>query len=340
MLDRRRGLYYNIKAESWIVFPSSVNTVLECNTMYKTNFDFVVEKAKAVEKPIRVAIAGADSENILLGAFEAEAAGFAELILVGDEAKITKMLKDLSLLARKYTIVPAAEEGENVVQAAIDLIKAGKADVLMRGNTQTRDFLLPILDKKNGLIRKDKLLTQITMMKMPDYGRILAISDVTIIPDPDINQRKHIIKNMAGTFKALGYEHPNIAILSLVEKPTFHMVDTVEAQSIVHDHKEKPIADCELVGPIAYDLIISKEAARLKGYDCDLCGEFDGIVTPNLLAGNMLVKVLQMHGHASSCGVIVGANIPIAITSRSDKKEQAFLSLAVCAALPEQEIEC
>ena len=306
--------------------------------MYKTNFDFVVEKAKA-GKPIRVAVAGADAENILLGAFQAEAEGFAELILVGNEAKIVEMLKNLSLRARKYTIVNV-EEGKNVVQAAIDLIKEGKADVLMRGNTQTRDFLLPILDKENGLIRKDKLLTQITMMKMPDYDRILAISDVTIIPEPDINQRKHVIKNMAGTFKALGYEHPNIALLSLVEKPTFHMQDTVVAQQIVMDHHEKPIADCELVGPIAYDLIISKEAARLKSYDCPLCGEFDGIVTPSLLAGNLLVKVLQMHGRASSCGVIVGATIPIAITSRSDTEEQSFLSLAVCAALPEQEIEC
>lgn len=317
--------------------PSQIKNGVEA--MYKKNFDFVVDKAYAVEKPVRVAIAGADTENILLGAFRASAAGFAELILVGDPDRINEMLKNLSLVGRPYTLVEERDYNK-VVQKAIDLIKEGKADVLMRGNTQTRDFLLPILDRENGLLRKDKLLTQITLMKMPDYGRILAISDSTIIPEPDINQRKHVIKNMAGTFKALGYEHPNIALLSLVEKPTFHMHDTVEAQTIVREHQEKPIADCELVGPIAYDLIISKEAARLKGYDCPLCGEFDGIVTPSLLAGNLLVKALKMHGHASSCEVIVGANIPIAITSRSDPEEQAFLSLAVCAALPEQDIEC
>jgi len=305
--------------------------------MYMKNFDFVVDKARAVEKPLRVAIAGADSENIMLGAFRAQASGFVKLILVGDENKIVEMLKNLSLLSREYTIVDEKDYNK-VVQKAIDLVKAGEADALMRGNTQTRDFLLPILDKENNLLRKDRLLTQITMLKMPDYDRILAISDSTIIPEPDINKRQQVIKNMAGTFRALGYEHPNIALLSLVEKPTFHMHDTVEAQSIVKDHQEKPIADCELVGPIAYDLIISKEAARLKGYDCPLCGEFDGIVTPSLLAGNLLVKALKMHGHASSCEVIVGANIPIAITSRSDSEEQAYLSLAVCAALPEQDI--
>ena len=302
-------------------------------------FQTLVDKAKErnAGKPLRIAIAGADAENILKGAFMAQEEGFAEPILIGSYKKISATLEKLGMTDRKFDLQPISND-TNAVQYAIEMIKAGSADALMRGNTQTRDFLLPILDKSNGLIRKGKLLTQITMLKMPDYDRILAISDSTIIPEPDINKRKQVIKNMAGTFRALGYEHPNIALLSLVEKPTFHMHDTVEAQSIVKDHQEKPIADCELVGPIAYDLIISKEAARLKGYDCPLCGEFDGIVTPSLLAGNLLVKALKLHGHASSCEVIVGANIPIAITSRSDPEEQAYLSLAVCAALPEQDI--
>jgi phosphotransacetylase len=299
--------------------------------MYKKNFDFIVDKAKQIDKPIRVVIAGADCENILRGAFEAQQAGFVELILAGNEAKIKDMLKSLGLMDKKYTLRGIGED-TNVVQFSIDLIKRGEADVLMRGNTQTRDFLLPILDKKNGLTT-EKLLTQVTMLKFPDYDRVLAISDVTIVVQPDLNQRKKIVQNMAGLMTVLGYEKPNIALLSLTEQPAFHMPDTIEAQNIVHDHKEHPIANCELVGPISYDLIVSKEAARLKGYDCPLCGEFDGIVVPTLLTGNLLVKALQMNGHASSCGVIVGAKIPIAITSRSDTKEQSFLSLAACAAM-------
>ena len=191
------------------------------------------------------------------------------------------------------------------------------------------------MDKKNDMIRPGRLLTQLCMMKLPDYNRILSISDVTIIPDPTINQRKEIVRNMVKFLKVLGYEHPNIALLTLVERPSFHMRDTVEAQTIVREHLEEPIADCELVGPIAYDLIISKEAARLKNFDCPLCGEFDGIVTPNLLAGNLLVKALQIHSRAASCSAIVGTRYPTAITSRSDPQEQAYLSIAVCAALPE-----
>ena len=300
--------------------------------MYRTNFDFVVEKAKGAGKKIRVAIAGADNENILLGAFQAEAAGFAQLLLVGDEAKITKMLKDLSLYDRNYTIVNEPDY-EVVVQKSIDLVKMGMADVLMRGNTQTRDFLMPILDKKNALLTPGRLLTHINILKLPDYPRILAVSDVTIIPEPNMSQRKEIIRNMADLFADFGYDQCNIALLSLVEKPTFHMPGTVEAHTIAKECASKPIGISKVVGPIAYDLIISKEAARLKNYDCPYCGEFDGIVAPNLITGNLLIKALRFHSNASSFGVIYGANIPVAITSRADPKEQSYLSLAAAAAM-------
>ena len=299
------------------------------DTMYKTNFEFVVERARAVETPVRVAIAGADAENILKGAFRAQNEGFVEPVLVGDERKIETMLKDLSLYRMKHSIV-RAEPGQEV-QTAIGQIRAGKADVLMRGSTQTRDFLMPILQKDNGLMTPGRLLTHVNLIKLPDYPRILALSDVTIIPNPDMSQRRQIVRNMAELLRRLGYEKPNIALLALAEKPLFRVPGTTEAQTLVREHTEHPFAACNLVGPIAYDLIISKEAARLKHYDCPYCGEFDGIVAPNLMTGNLLSKALEIHGHASSVGVIEGANIPIAITSRSDPDEKAYLSLAVCA---------
>jgi len=126
------------------------------------------------------------------------------------------------------------------------------------------------------------------------------------------------------------------ALLALVEKPSFHMKDTIEAQDLVREHQQKPIAECNLVGPIAYDLILSKEAVRLKGYDNELCGDFDGIVAPSLLAGNLIVKCWQTHTSAQTCGIIVGAKIPVAITSRSDDKDVAFRSLAFCCVLPRE----
>jgi len=298
------------------------------------NLQQIIDRAKRAEKPSRVVIAGADAENILLGAFEAQAAGFVELVLVGDTDKIMQMLGALGLKAGNYRLV-STQPGENVTQRAIEVINRGEGDILMRGNVQTREFLMPLLDRKNGL-RTNRLMTHIDLVSMPEYPKIIAIGDVTITIEPTPAQKKDIINNMVDTLRYVEDERPNIALLALVEKPSFHMKDTIEAQDLVREHQQKPIAECNLVGPIAYDLILSKEAARLKGYDNELCGDFDGIVAPSLLAGNLIVKCWQTHTSAQTCGIIVGAKIPVAITSRSDDKDVAFRSLAFCCVLPRE----
>ena len=299
--------------------------------MEMKDFNQIVERAKRSFRKMRVVIAGADAENILLGTFEAQDAGFATPVLVGEAEKIEPMLERLGLKDKPYSLV-ATQPGEDVVQAAVDVIRRGEGDVLMRGNTQTRDFLMALLDKKNEL-RTDKRLVHIDLVSMPEYPKLIAIGDVTVTIQPDIQQKKEIIRSMTETLESVGYEKPNIALLSMVEEVNFHMKDTVEAQELVRSHVDTPIANCNLVGPIAYDLILSKEAARLKNYDEPLCGEFDGIVVPSLLAGNLIVKCWQMHAKAKTCGVVVGAKVPVALTSRSDDKEVSFLSLAFCAAM-------
>ena len=299
--------------------------------MEMKNFDQIVERAKRSFRKMRVVIAGADAENILLGTFEAQDAGFATPVLVGEAEKIEPMLERLGLKDKTYRLV-ATQPGEDVVQAAVNVIRRGEGDVLMRGNTQTRDFLMALLDKKNEL-RTDKRLVHIDLVSMPEYPKLIAIGDVTVTIQPDIQQKKEIIRSMTETLESVGYDKPNIALLSMVEEVNFHMKDTMEAQELVRSHADTPIANCNLVGPIAYDLILSKEAARLKNYNNPLCGEFDGIVVPSLLAGNLIVKCWQMHAHAKTCGVVIGAKVPVALTSRSDDKEVAFLSLAFCSAL-------
>ena len=299
--------------------------------MSLNNFDQIVDRAKRSLRRERVVIAGADCENILLGTFAAQDAGFATPILVGEPEKIEPMLERLQLKDKPYRLV-ATHAGNNVVQAAIDIINEGAGDVLMRGNTQVREMLLPLLNKANGL-RTDRRLTQIDLVSIPEYHKLIAIGDVTVAIEPTLQQKAEMIRDMTEMLEVVGYVKPNIALLSLVERVSFHMKDTVEAQRLVMRHAESPIANCNLVGPIAYDLILSKEAARLKGYNNPLCGEFDGIIAPNLIAANVTVKNWKMHGHARTCGVVIGAKVPVAIPSRSDKPDTTFLSLAFCAAL-------
>ncbi|MBO5656647.1 MAG: hypothetical protein J6R94_00495 [Agathobacter sp.] len=298
---------------------------------FEKEFEAIIEKAKTVKTPVRVVVAGADSENILQAIFEAESEGFVHPILVGVEDKILDMLDKFGLRNRNYEICKV-EAGESVVQTAIDVVNIGMGDILMRGNTATRDFLMPIIHKVNKLM-KNELLSEVAILKVPEYNKLLLLSDVSILIHPSLEQRKLIIKNMVEVLHGLGIENPKVAILSLVEKPSFHMRDTVEAQTIALNHKAEPIADCEIVGPIPWDLIVSKEAARLKNYDCPYCGEFDAVLCPDVMAGNVLMKALQMSAHYSSCGVIAGAKFPIAITSRSSSVEQCYLSIASCCAL-------
>ena len=297
-------------------------------------FQTLVDKAieRNAGKPMRIAIAGADAENILQGAFMAQQEGFAEPILIGNYKKINQTLEKLGLSDRKFDIQPVSND-TNVVQYAIEMIQAGSADALMRGNTQTRDFLMPVLNKVNHLIRPDRLLTHIVMIKIPTYHKMLAISDVTLLVNPSIEERKKVIINMVDALHVFGVKNPNIGLLSLIEKPAFHMKDTVEAQTILIDHQDEPIANCNLVGPITWDLMLNKEAARLKGYDNPACGEFDGVVVTNLMTGNLIVKVLDTSCGAYNCGILIGANIPIAITGRSESAREAFLSVAACAAM-------
>ena len=299
--------------------------------VFEKEFDVILDKAKSLSKPMRVVVAGADAEHLLQAVFEAEAKGFAIPVLVGNEDRIRTMLKELKLEDRKYEICGVAAD-DNVVQDAIDVVRNGGGDVLMRGNTSTRGFLMPLLNKGNKLI-KNEVLTYVSLMKLPHYDRLLALSDAAVIVQPSVERRKQIIRNMVELLQNLGISHPNVAVLSLVEKPSFHMRDTVEAQTIARDHAASPIADCEVVGPITWDLVVSKEAARLKGFYCPLCGEFDAVCVPDVMAGNILMKALMMSAQVNSCGIVAGATIPIALNSRSNSVEQAYLSLATCAAL-------
>ena len=198
--------------------------------VYAKEFDGIVARAKAVRKPMRVALAGADAENMLRGIFDAQADGFAEPILIGNEEKIHALLKKLDLEGRPFDLQPIGED-TNAVQYAIEMCSAGRADALMRGNTQTRDFLMPVLNKANHLIQPDALVTHVVFLKVPDYDRLLAISDVTLLINPSAEGRREVAKNLVRALKAFGVEKPNIALLSLVETPSFQMRDTVEDQT-------------------------------------------------------------------------------------------------------------
>ena len=294
------------------------------------DFDFVINRAKSLQKPARVVVTGAYVENILAAVFQAEAEGFCRPVLVGSENRILAILERMGLKDRSYDICHV-DEGDDLVQHAIDVVNAGMGDVLLRGNTSTRSFLMPILNKENNLVKG--FVSEVALVKVPYYDRVLALSDVSVSVNPSVEQRKEIVKNTVEVLNALGIDNPNVAVLALAEKPSFHMRDTVEAQNIVRDHEIHPIAKCNLAGPISWDLVVSKEAAEAKDFNCPMCGEFDAVVMPNVHAGNLTMKVLGMSANCNTCGVLAGTKVPVAMTSRASSVERVYLSLCVAVAM-------
>ena len=303
---------------------------------YEKEFDFVIQRAKSLDHRARAVIAGAELENMMHAVFEAEADGFIHPILVGSEKKIVALLDKCGYRDRHYDIaaVPDYEMNDDMhvyMKKALSIINDGLGDILVRGNTSTRNFLMPILDKKNNMV--NGLVSEVALIKVPYYDKVMALSDVSVLINPSEGQRRKIVKNVVDTLNHLGIDHPKVAILALVEKPSFHMRDTVEAQNIVRAHRLDPMADCEVAGPIPWDLIVSKEAAEAKNFDCPYCGEFDAVVMPNLIAANTVMKVLSMAPGVNSCGVLAGTRVPVAMESRSSSKEQCYLSLCVASAM-------
>ena len=298
------------------------------------NFENILSLLPKYEKPLRVILAGSDGENMIRGIFQAQKEGFVQPVLVGDRARTITLLEKLGLEKEPYTIVDVAP-GHDVTQKAIDIINGGDGDILMRGNIDTHNFLMHVLNRNNNL-RTDRIMSHVSLVSLPEYPKLLALSDMTVVIKPSLEQKKAIIRNTVDALNAFGYEDPKLALLSLVDEVTFHMQDTVDAQRLVSEQTRRPFADCQLWGPIPYDLILSKEAARLKGYDCPYSGGgFDGIIAPDLSTANTLVKSWLIHAHAVTCGAVVSARIPIALTSRSAAAEETYLSLVFCAILNE-----
>ena len=179
------------------------------------NFDAILERVPKMSRPMRVILAGSDGENMLKGLFAAQEKGLVQPVLVGDRARTITVLEEFGLEKEPYTMVDTPP-GHNITQAAIDIINSGDGDVLMRGNLPTRDFLMPVLDGKNGL-RTDRLMSHVSLCSLPEYPKLLALSDMTVVIKPNMTQKKAIIRNTADALKAFGYENPKLALLALVE---------------------------------------------------------------------------------------------------------------------------
>jgi len=296
--------------------------------VYK-KFNDLVEACKQNPDTKTVVVAGAADDHVLGAVVEAEKIGLVKPILVGKTAEVEQVLKDLGEDPSKYQIVNA-ETVEDCGNVAVQLIKEGKAEFIMKGMMDTKYILKPLVKKENGL-HTDRAMCVFTYNEVPQMTRLMALADGGMIPYPTLEQKKDIVLNCVDALHKLGVEKPSVAILAAVEKVNPKMVETTDAQALVEMNKSGEIPDCDIVGPISFDIMMDKEIAERKGYDCPYCGDFDCVIVPTMAAGNLMHKAMIVCGGTKMAGVVVGAKAPVVLSSRGASTEEKFVSLALAS---------
>ncbi|MGA2298988.1 MAG: bifunctional enoyl-CoA hydratase/phosphate acetyltransferase [FCB group bacterium] len=284
----------------------------------------------ASQKPKKkIVVAAAEDEPVMEAVFAASKDGIVAPILIGDKNKIEYVAKNINFSLKNIEII---EEKIPAIacKKAVELIRQNKAHILMKGLVGTADFLKAVLDKENGL-RNGNLLSHIGFFETSYYHKLLAVTDAAQNIAPTLEEKVSIIENSIDLFHRLGIDTPKIAVIGAVETISPKMITTIDAALLTMMNKRKQIIGCIIDGPLAFDNAVSLEAAKHKGIVSEVSGDVDLLLAPDIEAGNILYKSLTYFGGATVAALILGATVPIVLTSRSDSERSKLMSIALAA---------
>jgi phosphate acetyltransferase len=282
-------------------------------------------------QPLPTAVAHPCDESSLRGALEAAEAEMIVPVLVGPKARIESLVKSLDLDLSAATIVDVPHS-QAAAEQAVALVRAGEAELLMKGSLHSDELLGEVTKRDTGL-RTSRRISHVFVMDVPSHPRTLFITDAAVNIAPDLMAKRDIIQNAIELYAGLGLGIPKVAILSAVETINPSIPSTIEAAALCKMAERGQITGGELDGPLAFDNAISLEAARIKGIKSSVAGRADILVVPDLEAGNMLAKNLTFLSGADAAGIVLGARVPIILTSRADKVRTRLASCAVAMLL-------
>ncbi|WP_290747471.1 phosphate acetyltransferase [Amaricoccus sp.] len=277
--------------------------------------------------PAVTAVAHPCSPGALEGATDAAELGLIVPILVGPREKIAATAREAGIDVSRYEIVDAAHSHE-AAEKAVALVREGRAEILMKGSLHTDELLAAVVRRESGL-RTERRLSHCFIMDVPGHDNVLAITDAAINIAPTLEEKVDIVQNAIDLMHAIGNEAPKVAILSAMETVNPKLLTTIEAAALCKMAERGQITGGVLDGPLAFDNAISPDAARIKGIGGPVAGQADVLVVPDLEAGNMLAKSLTFLMDADSAGIVLGARVPIILTSRADSVESRLASCAV-----------
>jgi phosphotransacetylase len=284
------------------------------------------------QPPRRVVVAAGHDPNSIQAANRAAAEGIAKVTLVGDQARIEALCQELNLDAGVFAIVNEKNDYKAGAEA-VRRVRAGEADVLMKGLLGTDKYMKLILDKDQGLLPPKAVLSHVTVLDIPAYqqshGKLLIVSDVAIIPDPDLATKLQIVQYVIDAAHAFGIAEPKVAIVTATEKVNPKMPACVDAAILTQMNRRGQITGAIVDGPLAVDVALSPEACEIKGLDSPVGGDADCLVFPNIETGNAFYKAVTVLAGAHLAAAVVGTTVPCVLTSRADDEESKFLSIAL-----------
>jgi len=293
------------------------------------SFKELAAAASAMPVKTVVAVVEAHDNHTLEAVIEAKKDGIIEGMLIGNEEKIKEILTANGADPADYQII-GTNALEESLQIAVENINAGKATAIMKGKLETGQFMKAIVNKQNGLLAGG-LLSLVGLYEHANYHKLLAVTDQGLNTYPDLNGKKNLIINAVGLLKKLGVEEPKVAVLAAVEKVNPKMPESVDGAELKKMNQEGEITGCIVEGPISFDLAVKQGAAAIKGYESPVAGDADILVVPDIAAGNILVKCMTDYAGAMTAGTILGAKVPVIVTSRSAEASDKYYSIALAA---------
>ena len=295
--------------------------------------DLVTLAAKAPK--VNAAIAHPCDPGSLEAAAQAARLGFITPILLGPEAKVLAAAEAAGVDISPFQLLSTAHSHASAAEA-VRMVRAGEAEILVKGSLHTDELMAEVVNAQSGL-RTERRVSHVFVIDLASYPRLLLITDAAVNIAPTLEEKRDIVQNAIDLAHAIGVARPKVAIVSAVETVTSKLASTLDAAALCKMADRGQITDGDLEGPLAFDNAVSPEAAKDKGIGGDVAGNADIIVVPDLEAGNMLAKQLTFLAGAESAGIVLGARVPIALTSRADTVEAKVASLAVAALLADHQ---
>ena len=292
-----------------------------------------LEAAAKQQTPKRIVVAGADNAAAIDAVARAENQGITRPILIGASGKMQAHLDTLSPESAAAAIY-VDDSDESIARTAVELIRSGEGDILLKGSIPTSALLKAVLDRERG-IRSASLLSDSFLFEdtSRDGNQLIDITDGGVVLYPDVDQKQAILENAVQVYHALGHELPKVAICAAIETVNDKMPPTQDAAELKHRYESGAITGCIVDGPLALDGALSSESLKIKGIDSPLGGKADVLVMPTIEAANLVAKSTQYVAGKEAAHVIVGATVPVLIPSRSDTPRGKYLSIALAAVM-------